>query len=430
MDLVWLIGLFFLFLALRVPISFALVLSSLVILIQLDLPLQVTINQIFANINTFTLLAVPFFLFLGRLLNEGGLTEKMVDFADTTVGHIRGGLGHINVFVSMIFASLSGSSSADTASVGAVMIPAMLKAGYNGPYTVAITAASSTLGNIIPPSIIMVIYGSFGQISIGALFLAGVVPGILIGLTQMGYTYMIALKYGYGGNPRRPLREMGITFYHTSPALVIPVLVLGGIIGGLFTPTEAASIAVVYAFILAMFVYRKLRWKGLPSVLSEAVIDFAVPIFAISCAGIFGWLISYLGAPEIIENFILSFTDSYYGIFACLILFLLLMGTFLSALTGVVIFMPIIQHLGNLANVDPIHLGVSVIMALACGLITPPYGICILIASQIGRVNAGLSFLAVLPLVGITVGIIFLGMVFPDLFLFLPKLVMPEVFVK
>ena len=261
--------------ALRVPISFALVLSSLFLLVKLDLPLPVTINQIFSNINTFTLLAVPFFLFLGRLLNEGGLTEKMVDFADTTVGHIRGGLGHINVFVSMIFASLSGSSSADTASVGSVMIPAMLKAGYNGPYTVAITAASSTLGNIIPPSILMVIYGAFGQVSIGALFLAGIVPGLLIGLAQMVYTYLIAVRYGYGGNPRRSPREMGRAFYRTSPALVIPVLVLGGIMGGFFTPTEAASIAVVYALLLALLGYRTLSLRRLPGVLSEAVIDFA-----------------------------------------------------------------------------------------------------------------------------------------------------------
>lgn len=428
MELALLIGLLFVFLALRVPIAFALVLSSCVILLRIDISLQLVITQILSNINTFTLLAIPFFLLLGRLLNESKLTEKLVDFADTTVGHIRGGLGHINVFVSMIFASLSGSASADTASVGSVMIPAMLKAGYNAPYTVAITAASSTLGNIIPPSIIMVIYGSFGGVSIGAMFLGGIVPGIIVGIAQMLYTYLIALKYGYKGHPRRPIREMGVAFYRTGPALIIPVVILGGITSGLFTPTEAAIIAAVYTLGLAVLGYRTLPVRRIPKIFADSVVDFSIPIFAISCAGIFGWLISFLGGADIIETFILSYTDSYFGIFASLILFLLLIGTFLSPITAVVIFMPIIQRLGELGHIDPVHLGVSCIIALATGLITPPYGMCILLAAQIGGVRAGICFLAVMPLVLLTTAIIFLGILFPDIILFLPKMFMPQVF--
>ena len=324
----------FVFLALRIPIAFALLLSSLCVIVQLKLPLATLPVQVFSNINTFTLLAIPFFLLLGRLLNEGGITDRLLAFANAVLGHVRGSLGHVNVFVSMMFASLSGSASADTASLGAILIPAMRKAGYHGPYTVAITAASSTLGNIIPPSIIMVIYGAFGSVSIGALFLAGIVPGLMIGIGQMIYTYLVALKYDYPSYPRRPLSEMGRELYRSSPALVVPVLVIGGITGGLFTPTEAAVVAVAYAFVLSTVVYRRLPMQRILPVLSEAAIDYAIPIFAIAAAGIFGWLINYLGAPELVEGYILSLTNSSYGIFALLIAFLLLIGTFLSPMTA------------------------------------------------------------------------------------------------
>jgi len=430
MELLVLIVLLFFLLALRVPIAFALLMSSFAMVIYMGLPPHIVITQVYSNINSFTLLAIPFFLMLGRVLNEGEMTDRLVAFADALVGHIRGGLGHINVVVSMVFASLSGSASADTASVGAIIIPTMKKAGYNPAFVAAITAASSTLGNIIPPSIIMVIYGAFGQVSVGALFLGGVVPGILIGLSQMIYVYIIAVRHGHGGNPRSSLRVIALSLWRTAPVLLIPILVLGGIISGMFTPTEAASIATAYALVLAIFYYRVIKLRQLPTLLARSVHDFAVPLFAIACAGIFGWLISFLGAGEIVSEAILRVTDQYYGIFGSLILFLLLIGTFLSPMTAVIIFMPVIQSLGELAGVDPVHLGVSVVMALACGLLTPPYGICVLIAAQIGEVRASRAFAAVLPLIAITVGIIFISMVFPDIILFLPKLFMPKVFIS
>ncbi|MEO1019327.1 MAG: TRAP transporter large permease, partial [Pseudomonadota bacterium] len=386
------------------------------------------ITQTYSNISNFTLLAVPFFILLGRLLNEGLLTEKMVAFADTVVGHIRGALGHINILVSMMFASLSGSSQADTASIGSVMIPAMIKAGYNPGYSVAITAASSIMGGVIPPSILMVIYGSFGQVSIGALFLAGIVPGVLIGLSQMLYTYRLAVKEGYGANPRQSFTAMGKAGLATSPALLIPILILGGISGGFFSATEAASIGAIYALFLGVIGYRNIKLRKLPRLLGEAVIDFSIPLFAIASAGIFGWLIAYLKAPQIIEGFILGFTDNYYIIFSLIMLFLLMIGTFMSGLTAMIIFLPVIQHLGDVGGVDPVLLGLSVNLALGCGLLTPPYGICILIAAQIGNVPSNQAFLAVLPLVGFIILLMLVGMVFPDLYLFLPKLFMPEVF--
>ena len=426
MTLVALIGAVFLLLALRVPISFSLLIASMGMILWLDLPMTLVVTQIFSGINSFTLLAIPFFMLLGRVLNEGQMTARLVAFADTVVGHIRGGLGHVNVFVSMVFSSLSGSASADTASVGALLIPAMQRAGYSAPFAAALTAASSTMGNIIPPSIIMVIYGAFGQVSIGALFLGGIVPGLMLGLGQMAYVYVMARRQGLQPKPFGGLCPIASSMRATWPVLLIPAIVLGGIVSGTFTPTEAASIAAAYAILLALFVYRLLRPAQLPVLFARTVTDFSVPLFAIACAGIFGWLISFLGAGPIVARAITGFTDDPYVTYACLIGFLLLIGTFLSPMTAVVIFMPIIQSIGAATGFHPVHIGVTCVMALTCGLLTPPYGICVLIAAQISGERSGPAFVAVLPLIGITVGLIAISAVFPDLVLGLPRLFMPE----
>lgn len=428
MTLVALIGSVFGLLAIRVPISFALLIASMGMILYLGMPMTLVISQIFSGINSFTLLAIPFFMLLGRVLNEGQMTAKLVAFADAVVGHIRGGLGHVNVFVSMVFSSLSGSASADTASVGALLIPAMQRAGYSAPFAAALTAASSTMGNIIPPSIIMVIYGAFGQVSIGALFLGGIVPGVVLGLAQMVYVYVMAGRQGLGAKEFRGIRPIVTSVRATWPVLLIPAIVLGGIVSGTFTPTEAASIAAGYALLLALFVYRLLRVTEVPQLLSRAVTDFSVPLFAIACAGIFGWLISFLGAGPIVAQAITNFTSDPYVTYACLIGFLLLIGTFLSPMTAVVIFMPIIQSIGAVTGFHPVHIGVTCIMALTCGLLTPPYGICVLIASQITGQRSGPAFIAVLPLIGITVALIALSAIFPNLVLGLPRLFMPEAF--
>ena len=330
--------------------------------------------------------------------------------------------------VSMIFASLSGSAAADTASIGAILIPAMKKSGYDPAFTVALTAASSTLGVIIPPSIIMVIYGAFGQVSIGALFLGGVVPGMLIGLAMMGYVYILALRYNYPANPRLPAIEMARAFGRGSAPMLIPVLILGGVTVGFFTPTEAAIIAVAYALLLSLVFYRLIGPRDIPRMLAKSVVAFAAPMFLVSAAGIFGWLISYLGAAELVTQLILGITDNPTGIMALLILFLLLVGTFLNPISAVLIFLPIIQSLGAAAGADPVQLGVIVVMSLAIGLVTPPYGICLLIAAQIGDVGIPRAFMAILPLVGIVLGIIATAVALPDVVLALPKLFMPRLF--
>ena len=374
------------------------------------------------------MLAVPFFMLLGQLMNSGGITDRLVNVSDVWVGHIRGGLGHVNVMVSMLFAGLSGSAAADTAGIGSLMIPTMLRSGFDKPFTVAITAASSTLGVIIPPSIMMVLYGALAQISIGALFWAGVVPGILIGLAQMFYCYYRALKYKYPRSEKAPIKEKVKVTFVAIPPLLLPLIILGGITAGIYTATEAAAIAVSYGFILVLTVYKDIKWKELPKIFADSAVSYALPMFCVSAAGIMGWLISYLDVPDLITNWILSVTTSYYGVYAMVIVALLIVGTFLSPIASIIIFMPIIQALGEAAHLDPIHLGLIVNLTLALGMVTPPYGICLLIGSQIGKISAPKAFVAILPMFLLALGIIILGVIWPNFFLFLPKLVMPGSF--
>ncbi|MTI16473.1 TRAP transporter large permease [Rhodobacteraceae bacterium RKSG542] len=427
-PVVLLIGSLLLLIALRVPIAFALGIASFITISELGLSYMTVANQMFTSINSFALLAVPFFLFLGRLMNDGGITDRLLKVADVTVGTFKGGLGHVNVGFSMMFASISGSAAADTASVGAIIIPAMKKDGYPAPFAVALTAVSSTIGMIIPPSIIMVLYGAFGNVSVGALFLGGVVPGLLVGFGQMGYTYYIACKYGMQPSPRKPMKEIAASIWYASPALSLPVIILGGIMGGICTATEAAAIAVVVGFILAVGVYKNVKVSEIPALLSDSVISYTLPLFCVATAGIMGFLIAYLNIAQDVADFILGITTDPYMIYALIVGFLLIVGTVLSPVTAVVIFLPILQHLGQVAGYDQVHLGLVVVLALTIGLVTPPYGISLLIASQIGGVSSVKAFLAVIPLICISLAVIALGIIFPDVFLILPKTFMPEAF--
>lgn len=429
-SILLLLGGFFGLILLRINIGFALILSSIAVMIKEDLSMVSVLNQMYSNIDSFPLLAIPFFMFLGRILNSGGITDRLLRVADVCVGHIRGGLGHVNVLVSMVFASLSGSAAADTASVGSILIPAMKKAGYDPAFAVALTAASSTLGVIIPPSIILIVYGAFGNVSIGALFLGGVLPGILIGLFMMGYTYVQAIRHGYPANPRAAFRDVAVTLLVALPPLLIPVIVLGGVIAGIFTPTEAAISAVIWALLLTFVAYRDVPLRQLPELLSKSAVDFAVPLFTVAGAGIFGWLISFLGAADLVVSFILSVTQHPQGIMVLLIIFLLLIGTVLNPISAVLIFLPIIQALGQKAGINPVHLGVLTTISLSVGLITPPYGICLLIASQIGEVKVVKAITAILPIVGLVIFVALATLWLPDIILGLPKQFMPNLFAR
>ena len=412
----------------KIPIAYALGLSSLVLIVKMGIPMTSAINSMYNSVNNYSLLAVPLFMLLAQLMDKGGITDRLFVICDAFVGHIRGGLGHVNVLISLLFGHLSGSAQADAAGIGAMIIPAMRKSGYDSGFSVAITACSSTLGVIIPPSVLLVVYGAMSGASIGALFIAGFVPGFLIALAQCLYTYYMAVKHNYPKGEKYTWGQRGKALKSALPVIFLPLIILGGTTSGLFTATESAAISCFYALVLMFGVYRTYKVKDVPKILLKTAMDFSLSMFAVAAAGITGWLIAYLNAPQMIADAILSVTSSYLGVYMLLVLFLLFIGTFLSPITAIIIFLPVIKQLGAVVNINDIHLGLIVVLTLSLGMVTPPYGTCLMITSQIGEITIPQAFKGVAPIIGVTLLIIFLGMVFPDLFLFLPKLLVPTAF--
>lgn len=425
-PIILLIGLFFLLCLLKVPIAFSLAASSILTIIYIDLPLRVVVNQIYQGLNLFPLLAIPFFLMVGYLMNSGNITWRLVKLSQNVVGHIKGGLAYVNVIVSMLFAGISGSSAADTAGVGAILIPAMEEEGYDKDFAVAITAASSTMGVIIPPSIYMVVYGAMGGVSIGALFLAGTIPGILIGLSQLFYSYYLAKKHNFPSHPKPELKEVLVSIKEAFLPLLMPFLIIGGVIGGIFTATEAGAVAVAYGLFLTLFVYRSIKFRELPKLLKETASFFPIPLFAIASAGLFGWLITFLNGPQYLANLFQALNLGPTGTLLILCFILILVGTFMSPVAAILIFLPVVQELGAIMGYQPVHLGVVVVVSLALGLITPPYGLCILIATGIGKISMMRALKEILPLILLFILIIVLTAVFPELVMYLPRLIAPN----
>ncbi len=421
-----LLGSFFLLIMIKIPVAISLILSGMGTIIYLGLPFNSILNHMYSSVNSFTLLAVPFFLLLGSLMNEGGITQRLLNFSNAVIGHIKGGLGHVNILVSTLFAGISGSPTSDVAGIGAMLIPAMVEDGYDPDYSVAVTGASSVIAGIIPPSIKFVIYGAAGGVSIGALFLAGIIPGIMVALTQMGYTVYLANKNNYPAMENTSFKEKLVAFKESFPTLVLPLIILVGVTGGFFTATEAAAIAVIYAFILMVFVYKSYNISELPKVLIETALSASIPMFAVAGAGIMGWLIAYLNIPQYIASSIVNVTSSYLGIYTMLVLFLLLIGTVLSPITSIIIFLPIMQELGNIAGAHPVQLGIVVALCLSIGQVTPPYGICLLVAAQIGKLPTMRAFKAIIPFILLMLVVIYICILFPNVVLFLPKLIMPQ----
>ncbi len=427
-DLVLLLLLFTVMVSIKIPIAYALGLASLGVIYHMGIPFLSAVNSMYNSVNNFSLLAVPLFMLLAQLMDKGGITDRLFTISDAFVGHIRGGLGHVNVFISLLFGHLSGSAQADAAGIGSMLIPAMKKAGYSSGFSVAITACSSTLGVIIPPSVLLVVYGAMSGASIGALFIAGFVPGFLIAFAQMVYTYVLAIKYDWPRGKKYTWKERGQALSSAVPVILLPVIILGGTSSGLFTATESAAIACLYAVVLMFLIYRNYDPKEIPSVLVHTASDFSLSMFAVASAGITGWLIAYLNAPQMIADWILRITQSYFGVYLLLILFLLFVGTFLSPITAIIIFLPIIQQLGHAVHINDIHLGLIVVLTLSLGMVTPPYGSCLMITAQLGEITIPQAFKSVIPILIITVGIILLGVIFPELFLFLPRMFVPMAF--
>ena len=420
-----LFGGFFLLLVLRVPVAFALGLACLPILaIEPRLSIMMLAQETFNAYNSFILLAVPFFLLTANLMGIGGITDRLVKLSRSMVGHWPGSLAQINVVLSVFFAGISGSSTADAASQSKIFIEAQTKEGYDLSFSVAITAVSAVLAVIIPPSILMIVWGGVLTTSIGALFLAGIIPGLLIGFVQMGTVHVYAKLRGYPTYPRATFREIMSSAAVSVPALLMPIIIIGG--KGWFTATESAGIAVIYAIILCAFFYRELSFKGLYESLLETGRLAAVALFCVGTASAFGWLLAYYQIPKAILAGVSAWELGLYGTGLFIAFVFLVVGCFLDAIPAIIIVGTILQPLAQAVHMHPVHFAMIGIVSLAFGLVTPPYGLCLMIACSVAgiRIIDALkdTMIMLLPMLGVLLLVIF----WPDVVLFLPKIVSPE----
>ncbi|MEO2019252.1 MAG: TRAP transporter large permease [Fuerstiella sp.] len=422
-----LFGTFGILIVIRVPVSFALGLACIpVILVDDRLTPVLLINEMWKSYNSFILLAVPFFLLAANLMNSAGITQRLVRLATASVGHLPGGLGHVNVLVSMLFAGISGSSTADAAGIGALMIPAMKKEGYDSGFSVAITACSSVMGVIIPPSILMIVWGGLMSVSIGGLFMAGVVPGILIALSMMGTVLVYAKRRNYPIYQKASLKEFLAAVRQASLALVTPVIIVGGIVGGFFTPTEASVVAVIYSTVLGVIVYRSIGLKEFPSVLYESARLAAISLFCIGTASAFGWLLAWFRVPQALVDVMAGWGTGVATTGCVVALAFLFVGMFIDAIPAIIVLGTVLLPLADKAGMHPVHFAIIGVISLAIGLVTPPYGLCLLISCSLGKIKVvdALKDVAIilLPMLVLLIVVVF----FPEIVLFLPRLLTPQ----
>ncbi|MCC2665092.1 MAG: hypothetical protein K0S35_3014 [Geminicoccaceae bacterium] len=408
-----------------VPVPFALMTGVFVATMLTPVSMQSMVGQLFNGLDAEALLAVPFFLLVGELMTSAEVTRRMIVLAQSLVGHLRGGLAQVVTLFSMFFAGISGSSTADVAVLSKTVAPEMDREGYDRGFTAALIASASTIANLIPPSIMAVVYGATGNVSIAGLFLGGVVPGVLIGLGLMAYSWM----FGPTGirRPRATLRELAAATRRASLPLVIPVIIMGGILSGWFTPTEAGLAAVAYIVLVLIPVLRPQHIRKLPRDFMHAGLLYAIPMAAVAGASAFGWMLAYLRGPDIVSGWIetTAGTDPTVILFLLVVLFVIV-GDFVDAVPAIIIFMPIVTALALLGDINSVHMGVVIITTLVFGLITPPYGLSLLMASKFCDVKFTTAMYASLPLYLVFFATIAFCIFFPDVILWLPKQVLPE----
>lgn len=411
-------------LVLRFPIAFSLGLSCLIYLLLKGTSLIVIPLKMYAGIDVFVLLSIPGFIIAGNLMNAGGLTEKIIAFSNHLLGHIRGGLSLVNIGASMLFAGISGTAIADTASLGSVLIPAMKKEGYEADYSCAVTAASSTVGPIIPPSVPMIIAATLSGLSVGKLFLAGAIPGLMLGMGLMMVAYFIARKKNYPKHPRSNWGQIGKSFLDTFWALLMTFIILFGIIGGVFTPTEASIVAIIYALLIGTLVYRKLNFKNVKDVFIDSMKTTSSLMILVGFANLFGFILITEQIPQRIATEILGISANKYVVLLLINLLLILVGTFMETIAALLILFPILLKVAIAVDVDTIHFAVIAVLNLIIGLTTPPVGVCLFVASSIGKVSVGKVSKAGLPFLALSLLVLILVTLFPGLSLFLPNLLM------
>ncbi len=424
--MLWILGISFItFLILGIPIAFVLGLTSFVALLYSgDIPLLLMPKEMFSGTDSFPLLAVPFFILAGNLMNTGGITKRLINFCNILLGYVRGGLALVNVVASMFFAGITGAAVADTSALGSILIPAMTEEKYDRDFSAAVTAASSTVGPIIPPSIPMVILGTVGELSIGALFLAGVIPGIMVGLSLLVVSYIISRRRNYPKGSIKSIKEFFFGLKDAILALLMPGIIMGGILGGIFTPTEAAVVAVVYALLVSFLVYREIRWKDLPKILIDSIVTTSIIMLVIANSAIFGWILANQQVPQSVAQIFLSISNNKWVILLLLNIFLLFVGTFMETTASLIILTPILLPLAVKVGIDPIHFGIVMVLNLVIGLITPPLGVCLFIACSIAKITLEQIVKAILPFLIAAIAILFIVTYIPQLSLWIPQMFM------
>ena len=408
---------------LRMPIAFSLGFSSFVYIAASDIPLSIIPERMFSGIDSFVILCVPGFILAGNLMNVGGITDRIIHFCMALVGHIRGGLGVANVGASMVFAGISGTAISDTVSIGSVMIPAMVKRGYDSEFSAAVTASSSTIGPIIPPSLPMVIAGTVTGLSVSRLFVAGIIPGLLLGFGLGLVSYFISVKRQHPKEERLPLREVVRSFFGAFWAILMTVIIIGGIIGGFFTPTEAAMVAVFYAIIIGFFVYRELKLHMLPKIFYDSAVTTASLMVLVGFANVFAWILTSEEIPVMITTAMLDLSNNPAVYILLVNILLVFVGMFMETIAALMILMPILLKPAISLGIDPIQFSIMCVLNLVIGLTTPPVGVCLFVASSIARISIGRLAVALLPFIAVSGVVLILVSYVPQVTLWLPSLV-------
>ena len=391
---------FIMFVMINVPIAVAIALASMAaIAAEGNIPYIIVVQQMFTAVDSFPFMAVPFFILAGFLMEHGGISRRLVDLANLMVGGTYGGLALVAIVASMFFGAISGSAAATVAAIGSIMIPAMVERGYEKDYAAAVQAAAGTLGVMIPPSIPLVVYGVLTGVSVGALFIGGLLPGIIVGASLMLTAHRLAKKKGGGKGNDTGLEKRVAPFKEAFFALLMPVIILGGIYGGYFTPTEAAVIAVAYGFLTGFFIYRELKIENLESILVKTVVSTAVIMFIIATASVFRWILASEQVPQAIASQILSLTENPIMILALINILLLLLGTFLETTAAIIITAPVFLPVVTQIGIDPLHFGIIMVVNLAVGMATPPLGMCLFVGCGIAGVSLERITMAVLPFI-------------------------------
>lgn len=414
----------FVFMFLSVPIAFSLGLSTVIgVLMHDTLPLEIIPQRIFVSLNSFPLMAIPFFILAGNIMGAGSMSKRLVNFATSLVGHFTGGLAMVAIVTSMFFAAISGSGAATTAAIGSILIPAMIAKGYKIEYAAANQAVAGALGIIIPPSIAMILYGVAAEVSIGDLFIAGILPGLLITFSLLVSALFIAKKNGYVGEEKKDFPQIFQAFKEAILAILMPLIVLGGIYSGVFTPTEASVVAVAYSVFVGMFVYRDLTIAKLGQVFKESAVNSSVIMLVIGAAGVFGFFIGINSVPDMIYESISAFVTNKYVFLIMVNIILFIAGMFLEGGAAILILVPLLLGTALNLGIDPVHFGIIMVCNLAIGLVTPPVGIDLFVVAKLTNVSIMRIAKFAIPLILILIVDVLIITFVPALSTWLPSLI-------